>query len=201
MTIMIKKRVLNYILVVFIFTILACSGLNFSQLAPEAIEYHPQRVALFPIEVWNHKEIDSRAMVEQIVTRALVAKRLFTDVTDVEILQRQLLANDEFRKTKDEYFSKLRLLGFSDPELSRKIGDFIQVDAFLLLFVDEWKYYEKDDKKLAQVGLSMEMYDVATGKLMWKAHHSITNDYMLIKPELPDVARAVVNKMAVYMPH
>lgn len=201
MTIMIKKRVLNYILVVFIFTILACSGLNFSQLAPEAIEYHPQRVALFPIEVWNHKEIDSRAMVEQIVTRSLVAKRLFTDVTDVEILQRQLLANDEFRKTKDEYFSKLRLLGFSDPELSRKIGDFIQVDAFLLLFVDEWKYYEKDDKKLAQVGLSMEMYDVATGKLMWKAHHSITNDYMLIKPELPDVARAVVNKMAVYMPH
>jgi len=198
---MIKKRVLNYILVVFIFTILACSGLNFSQLAPEAIEYHPQRVALFPIEVWNHKEIDSRAMVEQIVTRSLVAKRLFTDVTDVEILQRQLLANDEFRKTKDEYFSKLRLLGFSDPELSRKIGDFIQVDAFLLLFVDEWKYYEKDDKKLAQVGLSMEMYDVATGKLMWKAHHSITNDYMLIKPELPDVARAVVNKMAVYMPH
>lgn len=201
MTIMIKKRVVNYILVVFIFTILACSGLNFSQLAPEAIEYHPQRVALFPIEVWNHKEIDSRAMVEQIVTRSLVAKRLFTDVTDVEILQRQLLANDEFRKTKDEYFSKLRLLGFSDPELSRKIGDFIQVDAFLLLFVDEWKYYEKDDKKLAQVGLSMEMYDVATGKLMWKAHHSITNDYMLIKPELPDVARAVVNKMAVYMPH
>lgn len=201
MTIMIKKRVLNYILVVFIFTIVACSGLNFSQLAPEAIDYHPQRVALFPIEVWNHKEIDSRAMVEQIVTGSLVAKRLFTDVTDVEILQRQLLANDEFRKTKDEYFSKLRLLGFSDPELSRKIGDFIQVDAFLLLFVDEWKYYEKDDKKKAQVGLSMEMYDVATGKLMWKAHHSITNDYMLIKPELPDVARAVVNKMAVYMPH
>jgi hypothetical protein len=201
LTIMIKKRVLNYILVVFICTIVACSGLNFSQLAPEAIDFHPQRVALFPIEVWNHKEIDSRAMVEQITAGSLVAKRLFTDVTDVEILHRQLLANDEFRKTKDEYFSKLRLLGFSDPELSRKIGDFIQVDAFLLLFVDEWKYYEKDDKKMAQVGLSMEMYDVATGKLMWKAHHSITNDYMLIKPELPDVARAVVNKMAVYMPH
>lgn len=199
--IMMKKRVLNYILVIIIFTVVACSGLNFSQLAPEAIDFHPQRVALFPIEVWNHKDIDSRAIVEQIVAGSLVAKRLFTDVTDVESLQRQLLANDELRKTKDDYFSKLRLLGFSDPELSGKIGEFIQVDAFLLLFVDEWKYYEIDDKKIAQVGLSMEMYDVVTGKLMWKAHHSITNDYMLIKPELPDLARAVVNKMAIYMPH
>jgi hypothetical protein len=177
--IMIKKRVLTYILIVLIFTSVACSGLKFSQLAPEAIDFHPQRVAVFPIEVWNHKEIDSRAMVEQIVAGSLVAKRLFTDVTDVESLQRQLLANDELRKTKDDYFSKLRLLGFSDPELSAKIGEFIQVDAFLLLFVDEWKYYEKDDKKMAQVGLSMEMYDVATGKLMWNSPHSITNDYIV----------------------
>lgn len=198
---MIKKRIFKHILVILIFTTVACSGLNFSQLAPEAIDFHPQRIALFPIEVWNHKETDSRAIVEQIVARSLVAKRLFTEVTDVESLQRQFLANEELKKIKDEYFSKLRLLGFSDPDLSRKIGELMEVDAFLLLFVDEWKYTEKGDKKIAQVGLSMEMYDVSTGKLIWKANHSIANDYMLIKPELPEIARNVVNKMAIYMPH
>jgi hypothetical protein len=198
---MIKKYFVKYILMVFILTTVACSGLHFSQLAPEAIDFHPQRIALFPIEVWNHKESDSRTVVEQIVTGTLIGKRFFLNVTDVENLQKQVLANEELRKAKDEYLSKLRLLDFSDPDLSRKIGEITEVDAFLLLSVDEWKYTVQGDKKTAQVGLSMEMYDVATGKLMWKAHHAITNDYLLIQPELPAVARDVVNKMVYYMPH
>ena len=111
----------------------ACSGLNFSQLAPEAIDFHPQRIAVFPIEVWNHKEYDSRAVVEQIVAGSLISKRMFTNVTDVESLQKQVLANEKLRKAKDEYVSKLRQLAFSDPDLSRKIGELTEVDAFLFL--------------------------------------------------------------------
>jgi PBP1b-binding outer membrane lipoprotein LpoB len=126
---------------------------------------------------------------------------MFANVTDVENLQKEVLANEELRKAKDEYISKLRQLAFSDPDLSRKIGKLTEVDAFLFLSVDEWKYTAQGDKKMAQVKLSMEMYDVATGKLMWKAGHAITNDFVLIKPELTDIARDVVDKMAYDMPH
>ena len=49
--------------------------------------------------------------------------------------------------------------------------------------------------------MSMAMYDIATGKVIWKANHSIVEDYMLLKPELSKVARKVVHKMVKYMPH
>ncbi|MBN1365728.1 MAG: hypothetical protein JW976_13045 [Syntrophaceae bacterium] len=198
---MAKKLFVKYILPTFVLSVVACGGLHFNQLAPEALDFHPQRIAIFPIDVWNNKESDSRAVVEQIVAGTLIEKRLFINVTDVEDLQKQLLANEELRKAKDEYLSKLRLLNFYDSDLSRKIGKKIQVDAFLVISVDEWKYFEQGDKKLAQVGLTMEMYDVLTGKLMWKASHTITRDYMLLKPGLPEIARDVAGKMAYYMPH
>jgi hypothetical protein len=198
---MIKKLVVKCILITFILTTFGCSGLHFCQLAPEAKDFHPRRIAVLPMEVWNHKEVDSRRVVEQIVAGSLVEKNLFTNVTDVENLQKQIKENEELRKVKDEYFSKLKTLSFSDPDLSRKMGQLARIDAFLLLSVDEWKYAGEGDNKTAQVGLTMEMYDVSTGKLMWKARHSITNDYLLIKPELPKVARDVVRKMIDFMPH
>ena len=198
---MTKNLFVKLTFVFFVSLMVACSGLNFSQLAPEAIDFHPQRIAVFPIEVWNHKEYDSRAVVEQIVAGLLIRKKMFTNVTDVENLQKEVLANEELRKAKDVYISKLRQLAFSDPDLSRKIGELTEVDAFLFLSVDEWKYAAQGDKKTAQIGLSMEMYDVVTGKLMWKASHAVTNDFVLIKPELTDIARDVVDKMIYYMPH
>jgi hypothetical protein len=198
---MTKNFFVKLTFVFFVSLIVACSGLKFSQLAPEALDFHPQRIALFPIEVWNHKEYDSRAVVEQVVAGSLVRKKMFTNVTDVESLQKQVLANEELRKAKDEYLSKLRHLAFSDPDLSRKIGELIEVDAFLFLSVDEWKYTPQGDTNMAQVELSMEMYDALTGKLMWKASHAINKDFLLIKPELIDIALDVVDKMAYYMPH
>mgnify|MGYP000903392031 CR=1 FL=1 len=197
---MIKKFFLKYILIFLVFTTVACSGLNFSQLAPEAIDYHPQRIAVFPIEVWNHKDIDSRTVVEQIVAGSLVKKKLFVNVVDTENLQRQVLISAELKKAKEEYLAKLQQLGFSDANLSKKIGELLEVDAFLFLAVDEWKYTVKGDKKAAEVGLTMEMYDVATGKLVWKARHATVRDYLLIQPELPGLARDFVNKMIDYMP-
>ncbi len=198
---MVKKIYIKYALIILVLSTVACGGLRFNMLAPEAMDFHPQRIALFPIEVWNHKDADSRKIVEEIVSSVLIKKRFFFHVTDAENLQKQFLANEELRKTKDEYLSKRRLLDFFDSDLSRKIGEITQIDAFLLLSVDEWKYTEQGDIKTAEVGLTMEMYDVATGKLIWKASHDVTKEYMLIKPELHDIVREVANKMANYMPH
>jgi hypothetical protein len=197
----IKKLIVKCLLITFILTLSGCGELRFCQLAPEAKDFHPRRVAVFPMEVWNHKEADSRKIVEQIVSGTLVEKKLFDHVTDVESLEKQIKDDEELRKVKDEYFSKLKTLAFSDSDLSRKMGELARIDAFLLLSVDEWKYAGEGDNKTAQVGLTMEMYDVSTGKLMWKANHSITNEYLLIKPELPKIARDVIRKMIDYMPH
>lgn len=199
---MTRKLFTKSILAFFILTTIACGGLRFSQLAPEAKDFHPRRVTVFPIEVWNHKEMtDSRSVVEQIVSGSLVEKKLYDNVMDTENLNQQVSANEDLRKVITEYLSKLRLLNFSDPDLSKKIGELTKTDAFLLVSVDDWEYFVERDEKLAKVGITMELYDVSTGKLMWKAGHSITNDYMLIKPELPKITRDVVRKMITYMPH
>ncbi|MFA5321293.1 MAG: hypothetical protein WC373_01360 [Smithella sp.] len=198
---MIRNLIAKFILAVFILTIIACGGLHFSQLAPEAVNFHPKRIAVFPIEVWNHKAADSRAIVEQVVAGSLVEKKIFDNVTDVESLQKKISDNEELRNVKNEYFSKLQVLAFSDPDLSRKMGELAEIDAFLLVSVEEWKYTVEGDNKTAQVALNMELYDASTGKLMWKAGHSIISDYVLIKPELPKIARDVARKMIDQMPH
>jgi len=199
---MVKKSFVKCILMIFILTTMGCSGLRFSQSAPEAKDFHPQRVAVFPVEVWNHKEMtDSREAVEQIVAGSLVEKKLFPNVMYAESLNKQIQANEELHKVITVYLSKLRQLNFSDPDLSRKIGELAKIDAFLLVSVDDWEYTVERDNKLAKVGITMELYDVSTGKLMWKAGHDIIEDYMIIKPDLPKVAQDVIRKMIGYMPH
>jgi hypothetical protein len=197
-----KKNILTKtILMILIVATFACGGLRFSQSAPEAANFHPKKIAVFPIEVWNHRDsIDSRKVVEQIVAGSMVEKKWFASVVDTEALNRQISENEELNKMMTEYMSKLRKLTYSDPDLSRKIGEATQADAFLMLYVDEWGYAGQDNNKLAKVGFFMELYDCSTGKLMWKAGHSIQKDYVVIRPELPDVARELARKMIPQMP-
>ena len=199
---MMKKKIfVKWIWIVFVLLTVACGGLHFNQLSPEAKNIHPRRIAVFPVQVWNHKEVDSRVVVEQILADSLVKKQFFENVMDAESLRQKEQENEGLRNLKTDYLAKLQMLNFSDPDLIKKIGDLMNIDSFLLLSVDEWKYYAEGDKKMAEVGLSMAMYDIATGKVIWKANHSIVKDYVLLKPELPGIARDVARKMINYMPH
>ena len=191
-----KKLFVKCILMIFVLTtMLACLSagrLRFSQLAPEAKDFHPQKVAVFPVEMLNYEETKgARGVVEQIVAGSLVEKKWFADITDTESLNRQILVNEELSKAMTEYLSKLNTLNFSDPDLSKKIGELAKVDAFLLVSVDAWNYTVEKDEKVAKVSMGMKLYEASTGKLMWKAGHDITESYMLIKPDLPKVARDV----------
>ncbi|MEN6373824.1 MAG: hypothetical protein ABFD75_03445 [Smithella sp.] len=187
-------------LISIIMSLAACGGLRFSQVSPEAKDFHPQRIAVFPVDpVGNNKE--SKGAVEQIVAGVLADQKWFSSVTDTESLNRQLSANEELRRTMADYLSKLQTVNFSDPDLSRKIGEITNADAFLLVSVDIWNYTMEKEDKFAKVSLGMKLYEAATGKLMWKAGHQIAQSYILIKPDLPDVARSVVKKMVYYMPH
>jgi hypothetical protein len=201
---MLRKSFVKYILIIFLLLTASCSGLRFSQSAPEAKDFHPKVVAVLPIEVWNHKDLsDSREAVEQIVAGSLVEKKWFAGVVYADDFKKQVQVNDELKKVVTNYLSKLRMLDFSDPDLSKKIGELAKIDAFMLVSVDDWEYTIERDKKLAKVGLTMELYDVSTGKLMWKAGHAVAEDYMidLTKPDLPKISQNVARKMISYMPH
>ena len=196
-----KKLFVKCILMIFVLATIACTGLRFSQLAPEAKDFHPQKIAVFPVEMLNSEGTKgAREIVEQTIAGSLAEKKWFANIMDAESLNKQIKDNQELSKVMTEYLSKLRI-PFSDPDLSKKIGELAKVDAFLLVNVDEWEYTVEKDEKMAKVGMTMQLYDASTGKLMWKAGYDIKESYILIKPALPEVARDVVRKMIFSMPH
>jgi hypothetical protein len=197
---MVRKLLVGCALMVFILTLTACGGLRYSQVFPEAKDFHPHKIAIFPVEIVGSNE-EARGSVEQIVAGVLAEKKWFSDIIDTESLNRQLLANEELRKAMTDYLSKLRTVNFSDPELSKVIGKLTNTDAFLLVSVDTWNYTVEKGDKVAKVSLGMKLYEASTGKIMWKSGHQIADSYTLFKTDLSKVARNVVNKMVDYMPH
>jgi hypothetical protein len=196
---MVTKLFVKCILLFLILTTIACGGLRYSQVDPTAKDFHPQRIAIFPVvDVGTYEE--ARGDVEQIVAGVLIEKKWFADVTDTASLNRQIQANEELRKAMTDYLLKLRSLTFSDPDLSRKIGELAKVDAFLLISVDSWNYTVENKDKVAKVSIGMRLIETSTGKIMWKAGHHIAETYILLKPELSKVARGVVRDMVDYMP-
>jgi len=196
---MMNKFFVRLILIIAVLSVAACGGLRFSQLDPAAKDYHPKRIAVFPADVGTYEE--ARGPIEQIVPGVLMDKKWFSDITDTASLSRQIQANEELRKVTMDYLSKLQTLNYSDPSLSKKIGELIKTDAFLLVGVDYWNYTVEKDKKLAKVSIGLKLIDAETGKIMWKAGHHLAESYMLLKPELSSVARSVVKDIVSEMPH
>ena len=196
---MMGKFFTRFILVIAVLSTIACGGLRFSQLDPAAKNYHPKRIAVFPADVGTYEE--ARNSIQQIVPGVLVEKQWFSDITDTASLNRQIQANDELRKTMTDYLSKLQTLNYSDPALSKKIGELTKTDGFLLVAVDYWNYTVEKDKKLAKVSVGLKLIDAENGKIMWKAGHDLAESYMLLKPELSKVARSVVIDLVKEMPH
>lgn len=197
---MTKKILVKCFFLLVIISITACGGLRFSQVSPEAKDFHPKTIVIFPIEIVGSNE-EARGAMEQIVAGVLAEKKWFSDIMETETLNRQLSANEELRKTMTDYLSKLRTVNFSDPDLSKKIGSITKAESFLLVSVDMWNYTVEKGDKVAKVSLGMKFFDAATGKIMWKAGHQIADSYILIKPDLPKVAKNVVQEMIEYMPH
>lgn len=193
------KIAVRYCMVVLaLFLLSACGGLRYSQVAPEAKDFHPKKVAILPADVGTYEE--ARGIVEQIVAGVLVDKKWFTDVVDAATIGNQLQSNEEYRRVVLDYLVKLKTINVSDSDLSKKIGEKSQVDAFFVINVDFWNYTRENDKKLGKVGLGIKMIEASTGKIMWKAGHHEVESYILIKPDLANVAKDLIKKMVGEMP-
>jgi len=195
-----KRNVGVYgVIALFLLIIFGCGGLRYSQVAPEAKDFHPQRIGILPVDVGTYEE--ARGIVDEIIAGDLVKRKWFQDVVAADSISRQFQSNEILRKTVLEYVAKLKTVNFSDPELSKKIGELTNVDAFLVVNLDYWQYTMENKDKLAKVGMGVKMIDAKKGSVLWKASHHEAESYMWIKPELATVAKKLASVMMDEMPH
>ena len=187
------------VLTILLLGLLGCGGLRYSQVAPEAKDFHPQRIAVLPADTTTFPE--AKASIDRIFAEVLAERKWFTDIVGGEEIGRRLETDAELRQTVTEYLAKLGNVSYSDPELSSRIGALTRTEALLLVQVDYWNYTTEDDTKVGKVGISITMIEAKTGKTIWRAVHNRASDYMIIKPDLPDVARGLIREMIGHMPH
>ncbi len=184
---------------VLVFFVAACAELRYSQLSPEAKDFHPKKVLVLPAEVAAYGE--ARGVIEGIVGTVLADQDWFTEVIAGAALEKRMTENEELRKAVTAYTAKLHNLSFSDPEASKRIAALSGADALLAVNVDMWNYAREKDDKVAKVGLGMRLINAGSGAIVWKAGDLAIDQYRVIKPDLPDVARGLAKKIIGYMPH
>jgi hypothetical protein len=177
--------------------VMGCGGLRYNMATPEAKDFHPKRIGVLPVAVGSYAE--AQGVIDQAIVSVLIEKGWFSRVVSEEALIRDAGTNPELQVAVTAYLDKLEKLNYSDPELSRRIGELSQVDALLIVSLDYWNYLKDADTKFAKVGLGIRMASVETGRLVWEARH-IREDRYLFKPELLDVAKSLTKEMAGYMP-
>ena len=177
----------------------SCGGLRYSQLSPEAKDFHPQRIGILPADPGSYEE--ARDVIDEILAGDLAGRGWFSDVVAGETMKRLIASNKDLRNVVSDYINKMATVNYSDPELARKIGDTARVDAFLIAYVDFWNYTREADEKVAKVGLALKLIDVSKGQIVWKAGHHEIEDYLFMRPRLTDVAERLAKKMFNEMPH
>lgn len=187
------------VLAVLLLSIPSCGGLRYSEVSPEAKDFHPRRIAVLPAEATTFPE--AKGVIDRLFAEVLNKRGWFSSVVGGETFGRRMETDAELRQAVAEYLAKLDKVSFSDPALSGRIGVLIDAEALLLVRVDYWNYATENDKKVGKVSLSITMIEAKTGKTVWTALHHRISDYLIIKPDLPDVARDLIREMIGYMPH
>jgi hypothetical protein len=188
------------VLALLLLNIPGCGGgLRYSQVAPEAKDFHPRRVAILPAETTAFPE--AKGIIDRLFSESLSERGWFKAVVGGEELGRRLEKDAELRQVTEDYLAKRDKVSFSDPALSGRIGVLTDTEALLLVRVDYWNYTTEKDNKVGKVSLSITMIEAQTGKTLWTAVHHRISDYVIIKPGLPAVARDLIREMIGYMPH
>jgi len=188
----------------FVFIVLAvllsgCSGVRYLEVAPEVKDFHPKTIGVLPVDVGAYS--DAKGVIDRIVAEVLVDKGWFTSVVSGEAIHKQFSVSEENKRIILDYISKLKNVSYSDPNLSKKIGELLKIDALLVVNVEYWNYTTMEDDKVAKVEAEVAMVNTSTGQILWTAHHYEAEKYTFFKPQLSDVARSLIKKMVGEMPH
>ena len=199
-----KKRTacFSIVLAIFWFPVMlaGCMGkIRYSQSAPEAKDFRPERIAVLYVN--SDAFPDSAGKGELVISESLVRKGYYKQVRPPEVVKSRLEKDPALKKAVDDYLNKLKMVNFSDPGLSRQIGEAYGIQAFIVAKIDLWNYSVESGKKLAKVGMEMKLVSTENGKVMWRGSHSLIEDYVWFKPKLMDMGRSLAREMIGHMPH
>ncbi len=176
-----------------------CAAVDYSTVSPEAQDFHPQSIAVLPVMVGEH--LSAVDVVDQTVSNALVQTGWFAQVVDPGSVRGQLAASPELSTEMTDYIQKLTTLGMSDKDLAGKMAETLKVDAFLLTSVTSWGYGRLEGNKIGKVGLALQLISGKDGGVVWKASHEKIEDYWVVKPDLAELTKDVMELLLKKMPH
>lgn len=194
-----RRLIIVSFIIVLALTVSACGGLRYCQVTPDAESFHPRTIGVLPVDVGPHGE--AAGVADRIFAKVLTETKWFDTVVPPEKVIGEMKDNKELQDAVVNYLTKLRTVSFSDPDLSKQIGDEYNIDAFLVVKVDFWDYTVEGEDKVAKVGFDIKLVDAETGKIICNAGHHEVEDYWMIKPDLADVAETVATEIINYMPH
>ena len=177
----------------------ACADtIRYSKKEAGADNFRPRTIGLLSIDVGPREEIEG--VIDRIVTEELARTGRYHRVLSLEDIIR-LTGEGEASTLRDEYLSKLEVVYFSDPDISRRLGEIYGVDAFLLVSVSFWSYtVDTKEKDIAKVGLEMRLVEASSGRILWTGHHFEEERYRIFKPDLADVGSSVARRLVGEMP-
>lgn len=186
------------LLILFVAVLSGCAGVNFSQVNPEAKDFHPRSIAVMPATVGEYES--SRDIVEQVVSSRLLKTGYFENVVDSTSVKTQVAGSAELANDISSFIQKLNTIGVSDKEAISRIKTSVNTEAVFLTYVTSWGYGRSEGNKVARVGLGVKLVNADNGQLVWKANHEITEDYTIMKPDLNDMAEDVLEVLIKEMP-
>ncbi|MBI2399470.1 MAG: hypothetical protein HYV23_00125 [Deltaproteobacteria bacterium] len=186
--------------VLFLFAVVlsGCAGVNFSQVNPEAKDFHPKTIAVMPATVGEYES--SRDIIEQVISSSLLKTGYFENVVDSTSVKTQVAGSAELANDVSSFIQKLNTIGVADTEAVSRIKTTVNTEALFLTYVTSWGYGRSEGNKVARVGLGVKLVNAANGQLVWKANHEVTEDYTIIKPGLDDMAKDVMSVLIKEMP-
>jgi len=193
------SRLTLFAVIFFIVSLTGCGGLRYSEVSPDAANCHPRQIAVLPADTTTFPE--AKGSVDRLFTEVLTDRRWFSKVAGGEQIASLMEKDGDLHRIISEYLTKRARINFSDPALSERIGKLTGAEAFLIARVDSWNYAVADDKKVAKVGMTVAMVQASTGKIVWNASHSRVSDYLILKPDLADMAKGLIREMTDHMPH
>lgn len=189
----------GFVSLIFILVVasIGCDAARYGRVAPDGQEFARGRLGIFPAEVGRNEE--ARETIEKTLTELMKDRKTFQ-----EVLNPPVLINDsktgEKQQLVSEYMRKLLILNFSDPEMSKGIGEALGLDALLFSRVEYWGYSKDKDKDIAKIGMGLILIEAKTGAVLWRAVQYQTREFLLIKPALTEVTRDLLKRMINEMP-
>lgn len=178
----------------------ACGELRFSRIAPGIDQFHPERICVLSVDAGVYEE-EAGEIADDLIVEIVRGTGWFSSVVSPQEVAAAAERDGRLKEAVTSYLAKLKTVHFSDPDISRYIGEALDVDALLVVDVIFWNYTTQGSDKLAKAGFTMDLVAAQTGGVMWKANHCDTEDYRWFKPDLARFARGVAKDMISHMPH